>query len=127
MTIAFMGIDLAKNVFQLHGVDADGNAVFKKRVRREGLLAELADIPACRIEQRRGLQDDQGNEPAGKLRCVRNLAFIMAIRGRPFVEAHHAEFPFGRAIQPATPDRCLQPGKRRQTKTEETLQRERHP
>ena len=44
-----MGIDLAKNMFQLHGVDADGDAVFKKRVRREGLLAELADIPACRF------------------------------------------------------------------------------
>ena len=27
MTITFMGIDLAKNVFQLYGVDADGNAV----------------------------------------------------------------------------------------------------
>lgn len=49
MTIAFIGIDLAKNVFQLHGVDAVGSAVFKKRVRRDGLLAELADIPACRI------------------------------------------------------------------------------
>ena len=49
MTIAFIGIDVAKNVFQLHGVDVEGTAVFKKRVRREGLLAELADIPACRI------------------------------------------------------------------------------
>ena len=49
MTTAFMGIDLAKNVFQLHGVDAQGNAVFKKRVRRERLLAELAEVPACHI------------------------------------------------------------------------------
>ena len=49
MTMAFMGIDLAKNVLQLHGVDADGNAVFKKRVRREGLIAELAEVSACRI------------------------------------------------------------------------------
>jgi len=49
MTITLMGIDLAKNVFQLHGVDAGGNAVLKKRVRRDGLLAELAAVPACRI------------------------------------------------------------------------------
>lgn len=49
MMIAFMGIDLAKNVFQLHGVDGDGNAVFRKRVRREGLLAELANTPVCCI------------------------------------------------------------------------------
>ena len=56
-----MGIDLAKNVCQLHGVDADGNAVFKKRVRREGLIAELADFPACRIAyltQQRALQTE---------------------------------------------------------------------
>ncbi|WP_281931324.1 hypothetical protein [Roseibium album] len=49
MMIAFMGIDLAKNVFLLHGVDAEGNAVFKKRIRREGLLAELSDIAICQI------------------------------------------------------------------------------
>lgn len=49
MTVAFMGVDLAKNVFQLHGDDADGNAVFKKRVRREELFGALADITACRI------------------------------------------------------------------------------
>ena len=49
MTIAFMGIDLDKNVFQFHGVDAVGKAVFNKRVRREALLAELADVSTCRI------------------------------------------------------------------------------
>lgn len=31
MTIAFMGIDLAKNVFQFHGVDAQGNTVFDEK------------------------------------------------------------------------------------------------
>ena len=49
MTVAFIGIDLAKNVFQIHGVDADGQAVLKKRVRRERLLPELSDLPSCRI------------------------------------------------------------------------------
>ena len=49
MTVAFIGIDLAKNVFQIHGVDADGQAVLKKRVRRERLLLELSDLPSCRI------------------------------------------------------------------------------
>ena len=49
MTIAFMGLDLAQIVFQLHGVDAEGNSVFRKRVRREGFPGELADLPACCI------------------------------------------------------------------------------
>lgn len=44
MTVAFIGIDLAKNVFQLHGANADGKAVLKRRIRREGLLAEVAEL-----------------------------------------------------------------------------------
>ena len=49
MTVAFIGIDLAKNVFQLHGVDANGQAVLKRRLRREGLLAEIAELEPCVI------------------------------------------------------------------------------
>lgn len=49
MTITDMGIDLAKNVFQLHGVDADGDCTLTKRVRRESLLQLLQTIPSCRI------------------------------------------------------------------------------
>ena len=43
-TVALSGIDLAKNVFQLHGASVDGQAVLKRRVRREGLLAEIAEL-----------------------------------------------------------------------------------
>lgn len=49
MTITDMGIDLAKNVFQLHGVDAGGACIFEKRVRRDGLLSALSILPPCRI------------------------------------------------------------------------------
>ncbi|KUP92883.1 IS110 family RNA-guided transposase [Tritonibacter horizontis] len=49
MTVAFLGIDLAKNVFQLHGVSADGQAVLKRRIRQEGLLAEIAKLEPCVI------------------------------------------------------------------------------
>lgn len=49
MTVAFIGIDLAKNVFQLHGANADGQAVLKRRIRREGLLAEIAELEPCII------------------------------------------------------------------------------
>ena len=34
MHITTLGIDLAKNVFQLHGVDARGRAVLSRRVKR---------------------------------------------------------------------------------------------
>ena len=33
MSILTVGIDLAKNVFQVHGVDADGSIVVRKKLR----------------------------------------------------------------------------------------------
>lgn len=49
MKIATLGIDLAKSVFQLHGIDADGNVILRRKVRRSGLLNDLARIPPCLI------------------------------------------------------------------------------
>ena len=49
MTIDVLGIDLAKNVFQLHGVDRKGNAIFKRRVMRDQLLSVLAGIEPCTV------------------------------------------------------------------------------
>lgn len=34
MHITTLGIDLAKSVFQIHGVDADGTVVLQKKLRR---------------------------------------------------------------------------------------------
>jgi len=47
--VAILGIDLAKNVFQLHGVDAEGQPVLRRRVRREKLLQIVSDIEPCLI------------------------------------------------------------------------------
>lgn len=44
-----LGIDLAKNVFQLHGVDAQGKQVLSSRLSRSELLSSLANLPACTI------------------------------------------------------------------------------
>lgn len=47
--ISVLGIDLAKNVFQLHGVDQRGNVVLRKQVKRRELLVYLANLPTCLI------------------------------------------------------------------------------
>jgi len=47
--ITMLGVDLAKNVFQLHAVDAKGNKVFSRSVQRKKLLQVVADLPACSI------------------------------------------------------------------------------
>jgi len=38
MRVQVLGVDLAKNVFELHGIDRRGRAVLARRVRREQLL-----------------------------------------------------------------------------------------
>jgi transposase len=51
MNISRIGIDLAKNVFQLHGVDRHGKAVWKRRLSRSKWLKALLDQaePGCEI------------------------------------------------------------------------------
>jgi transposase len=47
--IVTIGLDLAKNVFQVHGVDSSGAAVLKKALRRAQVLAFFRDLPSCLI------------------------------------------------------------------------------
>lgn len=49
MKITTIGIDLAKSVFQVHGVDGHGKAALQKRLRRTQVLAFFAQVPACLI------------------------------------------------------------------------------
>ena len=45
MKITTLGIDLAKNVFQVHGVDERGKAVLRKQLRREQVTAFFVNLP----------------------------------------------------------------------------------
>ncbi|HGW8134372.1 TPA: IS110 family transposase, partial [Escherichia coli] len=50
MTITTIGIDLAKNVFAVHGVDQNGKTVLvKSRVTRAALPGLIASLPPCVI------------------------------------------------------------------------------
>ena len=44
-----LGVDVAKNVFQLHGVDERGQIVVQKRVSRGKLLATVGQLRPCLI------------------------------------------------------------------------------
>ncbi len=44
MTITTIGIDLAKSIFQLHGIDTSGDVIFGKNIRRSAVLDTLKDI-----------------------------------------------------------------------------------
>src|SRR5262245_22290454 len=45
--ITTIGLDLAKHVFQVHGVDAKRAAVLRKQLRRGQVLAFFSKLPPC--------------------------------------------------------------------------------
>ncbi|MFA5609441.1 MAG: IS110 family transposase, partial [Alcaligenes sp.] len=49
MKITTLGIDLAKQVFQLHGVDEQGKTVLRKQLKRDQMATFFATLPTCLI------------------------------------------------------------------------------
>src|SRR5262245_7795859 len=44
-----IGLDIAKSIFQVHGVDADGQVVIRRKLKRRYVLAFFAKVPSCLI------------------------------------------------------------------------------
>ena len=49
MQITTIGLDLAKHVFQAHGMDESGTAVIRKRLRRAEVLPFFAELDPCLV------------------------------------------------------------------------------
>jgi transposase len=49
MEITTVGIDLAKNVFQIHGIDQHGKAVLKKQLKRAQMAPFFVNLPPCLV------------------------------------------------------------------------------
>ncbi len=49
MEITTIGLDLAKSVFQLHGIDASGSVVLRKKLRRSELIDTFQKLPPCLV------------------------------------------------------------------------------
>ncbi len=49
MSMTTLGIDIAKNVFHVHGRDAAGRPMFQKRFSRAALVTFMANLPSCRV------------------------------------------------------------------------------
>ena len=73
--VTTVGIDLAKNVFSLHGVDAGGRAVLRRTVRRERLLETMAALPPCLV----GMEACSGAHEWGRrFECFGHTVKLMA-------------------------------------------------
>lgn len=49
MEITTIGLDLAKNVFQVHGINEHGKAVLRKQLKRDQVALFFANLPPCLI------------------------------------------------------------------------------
>ena len=48
-TITTIGLDIAKSVFQVHGVDAAGEVVIRRQLKRRSVLAFFQKLPPCLV------------------------------------------------------------------------------
>ena len=46
-TISTIGLDLARNIFQVHGIDSLGNILVRRRLRRGEVLRFFETLPPC--------------------------------------------------------------------------------
>jgi len=49
MTIQTIGLDLAKHIFHVHGVDARGQVIVSRALKRAEVSLYFANLPACRV------------------------------------------------------------------------------
>jgi hypothetical protein len=48
-TVSTIGLDIAKSVFQVHGIDAEGNVVLRRQLKRRYVLAFFQKLPPCLV------------------------------------------------------------------------------
>ena len=48
-TVTTIGLDIAKSVFQVHGVDAGGQLVIRRKLKRRYILAFFQKLPPCLV------------------------------------------------------------------------------
>lgn len=66
--ITTVGVDLAKSVFTVHGVDATGRTVLRKTLRRDQLTELIAALPPCLIGMEPAVEHTSGR--AGSRRAA---------------------------------------------------------
>ena len=97
--ITTVGLDLAKHVFQVHGVDASGVPVVRKRLWRSEVLAFFARLPGCLV----------GLEACATAHYWAREQKLIKIGAKVVSNGHYVTFQMGRDRGAATNVR-LSPG-----------------
>jgi transposase len=96
MEITTIGIDLAKNVFQVHGVDGRGKVVLRKQLRRDQMASFFANLPACLV----GMEAcGSAHHWARKLQALGHTVKLMAPQFvKPYVKSNKNDAADAEAI-----------------------------
>ena len=96
MQITTIGLDLAKNVFQVHGANERGKTVLRKQLRREQVAAFFANLPSCLI----GMEAcGSAHHWARKLQALGHTVRLMAPQFvKPYVKSNKNDAADAEAI-----------------------------
>jgi len=47
--VTTIGLDIAKSIFQVHGVDGEGNVVVRRKLKRRYIVAFFQKLPRCLV------------------------------------------------------------------------------
>ena len=86
MKIATVGLDVAKQVFQVHAADVEGRVVFRKRLRRNEVAAFFANLPPCVV----GMEACCGSHYWFRVlsRCGHHVRLIAPQFVKPYVKSN---------------------------------------
>lgn len=96
MQITTVGLDLAKNVFQVHGVNRHGKVELRKQLKRDQVAAFFANLPACLI----GMEAcSSAHHWARKLQALGHTVRLMAPQFvKPYVKSNKNDAADAEAI-----------------------------
>ena len=96
MKTTTVGIDLAKNVFQVHAVDERGTVVLRKQLRRDQMTTFFANVPPCVI----GMEAcGSAHHWARTLKCLGHDARLMSPQFvKPYVKSNKNDVADAEAI-----------------------------
>ena len=101
--IKVLGIDLAKNVFQVHGTDSKGKCIFRKRMSRPNFVEFIANLPPCII----GIEACGGSHYWGRYfkQCGHEVRMMAPQFVKPYVKSNKNDRNDSEAIAEA----CTRP------------------
>jgi len=106
--VSIIGIDLAKQVFQLHGACSDGSVVFRKRLSRSQVLTFLEKQPRCVVALEACATAHDWGRRIGTL--GHDVMLIPPIYVKPFVKRQKNDMADAQAIAEAAARPTMTPG-----------------